>query len=92
MEVGENGLNGQSAMLNVPKQEENKREHEMATTQLQAMEERIAPDKTRKKRATKSNVPATARTSADYRPTTATSQAVYANYTTADGPGHVTDG
>ena len=56
MEDGENGLNGQSAMLNVPKQEENKREHEIATTQLQAMEERIAPDKTRKKRAVKSNV------------------------------------
>ena len=56
MEVGENGLNGQSAMLNVPKQEENKREHEIATTQLQAMEERTAPGKTRKKRAVKSNV------------------------------------
>ena len=56
MEVGENGRNGQSAMLNVPKQEENKREHEIATTQLQAMEVRIAPDKTKKKRAAKSNV------------------------------------
>ena len=55
MEVGENGLNGQSAMLNVPKQEENKREQELATTQLQAMEVRIASDKTRKKRAVKSN-------------------------------------
>ena len=55
MEVGENGLNGQSAMLNVPKQEENKREQELATTQLQAMEVRIASDKTRKKRAAKSN-------------------------------------
>ena len=55
MEVGENGLNGQNAMLNVQKQEENKREQELATTQLQAMEVRIASDKTRKKRAVKSN-------------------------------------
>ena len=57
MGVGENGHNGQSAMLNVPKQEEKKWEHESATTQLQAMEEKIAPDKTGNKRAAKSNVP-----------------------------------
>ena len=56
MEDGENGLNGQSVMLNVPKQEENKREHEIATTQLKAMEEKIVPDKTRKKRTAKLNV------------------------------------
>ena len=55
MGVGENGLNGQSAMLNVPKLEEKKWEHESATTQLQAMEEKIAPDKTGNKRVAKSN-------------------------------------
>ena len=54
--VGENGLNGQSAMVNVPKQAENKWEHENATTQFQKMEERIALEIRRKKKAAKSNV------------------------------------
>ena len=56
MAVGENGVNGPSAMLNVQKQTENKSEHETATTQFQKMEERIALEKTRQRKAAKSNV------------------------------------
>ena len=54
--VGENGVNGQSAMLNVPQQTENKLKHENATAQFKKMEERIVLEKTRKKKAAKSTV------------------------------------
>ena len=55
MGVGENGVNGQNAMLNAPKQVENKWEQENATNQLQEMAERIASEKTRVNEAAKSN-------------------------------------